>query len=159
MSFMDTAQVLGNLGEFVGAIVIIATLIYLSIQVRQNSELIRVSAVASSAQLSNSMVATISNSRENAEYWIKGDSEFESLDRVDQIRLMFHESIAIGVWYHSFELRKKNLISDERWSRLKWEIQLMAQRQSVQATWQWIKPGFDAEFQEFMSANLESANH
>jgi len=150
MSFMDTAQVLGNLGEFVGAIVIIATLIYLSIQVRQNSELIRVSAVASSAQLSNSMVATISNSRENAEYWIKGDSEFESLDRVDQIRLMFHESIAIGVWYHSFELR---------WARLKWEIQLMAQRQSVQATWQWIKPGFDAEFQEFMSANLESANH
>ena len=38
MSFMDTAQVLGNLGEFVGAIVIVATLIYLAMQIRQNSE-------------------------------------------------------------------------------------------------------------------------
>jgi hypothetical protein len=38
MSFMDTAQLLGNLGEFIGAIVIVATLIYLALQVRQNSE-------------------------------------------------------------------------------------------------------------------------
>ena len=37
MSFMDTAQLLGNLGEFVGAIVIVATLIYLATQVRQNT--------------------------------------------------------------------------------------------------------------------------
>jgi len=37
MSFMDTAQLLGNLGEFVGAIVIVATLIYLAMQVRQNT--------------------------------------------------------------------------------------------------------------------------
>jgi hypothetical protein len=37
MSFMDTAQLLGNLGEFIGAIVIVATLIYLTLQVRQNT--------------------------------------------------------------------------------------------------------------------------
>jgi hypothetical protein len=40
MSFMDTAQILGNLGEFIGAIVIVATLIYLTLQVRQNTILL-----------------------------------------------------------------------------------------------------------------------
>ena len=34
---MEIAQLLGNLGEFIGAIVIIATLIYLAMQVRQNT--------------------------------------------------------------------------------------------------------------------------
>jgi len=87
MSFIDIAQILGNLGEFVGAIVIIATLIYLAMQVRQNSEMIRVNAIATNLQLSSSMVTTITGSRENAEYWLKGESEFESLDKVDRARL------------------------------------------------------------------------
>ena len=37
MSYMETAQLLGNLGEFLGAIAVVATLIYLGIQVRQNT--------------------------------------------------------------------------------------------------------------------------
>jgi hypothetical protein len=34
---MDTAQLLGSFGDFVGAIVVAVTLIYLSVQVRQNT--------------------------------------------------------------------------------------------------------------------------
>ena len=48
MDLMSTAQLLGNLGEFVGAIAVVATLIYLALQVRQskvqinqNSDLVR----------------------------------------------------------------------------------------------------------------------
>jgi len=37
MDLMSTAQLLGNFGEFAGAIGVIVTLIYLSIQVRQNT--------------------------------------------------------------------------------------------------------------------------
>jgi uncharacterized MnhB-related membrane protein len=53
MSLMDIAQLLGNLGEFVGAIVILATLIYLAMQVRQNTNALHAQsgqAVLSSAQ-------------------------------------------------------------------------------------------------------------
>jgi hypothetical protein len=37
MTLMDTAQLLGSLGDFVGAILIAVTLIYLAVQVRQNT--------------------------------------------------------------------------------------------------------------------------
>jgi len=37
MTLMDTAQLLGNVGEFIGAIVIVITLIYLALQIRQNT--------------------------------------------------------------------------------------------------------------------------
>jgi hypothetical protein len=36
MSLVESTQVLGNIGEFVGAIAVVATLIYLAIQVRQS---------------------------------------------------------------------------------------------------------------------------
>ncbi|MET1084654.1 MAG: hypothetical protein ABWY12_16650 [Burkholderiales bacterium] len=38
MTLMDTAQLLGNLGDFLGAIVVTATLIYLAVQVRQSTK-------------------------------------------------------------------------------------------------------------------------
>jgi hypothetical protein len=37
MNLLDTAQLLGNIGEFVGAFVVVATHIYLAVQIRQNS--------------------------------------------------------------------------------------------------------------------------
>ena len=38
MNLMDMAQLLGNFGEFVGAIAVVATLFYLAFQVRQSKE-------------------------------------------------------------------------------------------------------------------------
>ncbi len=37
MTMMETAQLLGNFGEFVGAIAVVATLMYLAFQIRQST--------------------------------------------------------------------------------------------------------------------------
>ena len=39
MNLMDTAQLLGNFGEFFGAIAVVGTLGYLAVQIRQNSRM------------------------------------------------------------------------------------------------------------------------
>ena len=38
MDFVTTSQILGNVGEFVGAIAVVVTLAYLAVQVRHNKE-------------------------------------------------------------------------------------------------------------------------
>jgi len=43
MDLMSTAQMLGNLGEFVGAIAVVVTLVYLAAQIRQNTKAVEVS--------------------------------------------------------------------------------------------------------------------
>ncbi len=43
MSALELSQLLGNYGEFVGAIAIVITLVYLAIQVRQNTHMMRAS--------------------------------------------------------------------------------------------------------------------
>lgn len=50
MDHQALAQLLGNYGEFAGAIAVVVTLIYLSIQVRQSSHLIEQNALAVRAQ-------------------------------------------------------------------------------------------------------------
>ncbi len=41
MSTLEFSQLLGNYGEFVGAIAIVATLIYLAVQIRENTRLMQ----------------------------------------------------------------------------------------------------------------------
>jgi len=59
MSTLEFSQLLGNYGEFVGAIAIVITLIYLAVQMRQNTASVRASAyqewVASNVEIDVSM--------------------------------------------------------------------------------------------------------
>ena len=41
MNLMDTAQLMGNFGEFFGAIAVVATLAYLAVQIKQNTKVAR----------------------------------------------------------------------------------------------------------------------
>jgi hypothetical protein len=43
MSALEFSQILGNYGEFVGAVAIVITLVYLVIQIRQNTRMMRAS--------------------------------------------------------------------------------------------------------------------
>ena len=62
MDLMSTAQLLGNFGEFVGAIAVVATLFYLAVQVRHSKDATEANTLAnkalSNAQSQESMVAT-----------------------------------------------------------------------------------------------------
>ena len=49
MTLSETAQLLGNFGEFFGAVIVVATLIYLARQVRDTSEFIRENTMVSLA--------------------------------------------------------------------------------------------------------------
>ncbi len=41
MELMDAANLLGDLGDFVGAVAVVVTLVYLTVQLRQNTAALR----------------------------------------------------------------------------------------------------------------------
>jgi len=50
MDLMSTAQLLGNFGEFVGAIAVVATLAYLAVQIRQSNKLENAESIRTTTQ-------------------------------------------------------------------------------------------------------------
>lgn len=81
-----TIAELGSLGELLAAIATIATLIYLALQLRQNTAVLKLSqarAVDSDAQ--NARGRFVDN-REVTELYITGLSDPESLDQADRLR-------------------------------------------------------------------------
>jgi hypothetical protein len=86
MDIMSMAQLLGNLGEFFGAVAVAATLVYLTIQVKQNTKTIETNRATTAGVTWAEWRLSIARDRELAEVYRKGLRGRSDLDAVDQFR-------------------------------------------------------------------------
>ena len=110
-----TLEQYAYLAEIVGVALVIASLVYLAHQLRQNTNMMRVNAGSEWLQRDYDIAASVIDNREFAEIWVKGGLEFESLDEVDKQRMLLFERRPFGLWHELFNLRKQNLLPDATW--------------------------------------------
>ncbi len=149
-----TLEQLAYLAEIIAAIAVIASLLYLAKQLGQTNAMMRVSAANSRVEREYDLLNSIIDSREIAEYWCKGGTSFESLDEVDQQRLIFFERRAIVLWHHLFSLRQQGLYSDDDWYWNEWVIQNIGRRQSVREAWNQFRDSYTKPFQEYIDGQF-----
>ena len=81
-----TLEDLGNLGEFIGAFAVIATLIYVATQLRQNTQSLRTSSFQAAMQTASQDTRLLAQNAEVAALYLRGLESFSSLDPVERIR-------------------------------------------------------------------------
>ncbi len=85
-------QDLGSLGELIGAVATVATLVYLTIQVRHNTRQLRENAEAGRARSRDESLGSFSRYRnlisipENAEIYVKGLDSYSDLKASEKVR-------------------------------------------------------------------------
>jgi hypothetical protein len=115
MDHQAFAQLLGNYGEFFGAIAVVATLIYLALQVRQNTQqLRRVEMNEGMAQFSVPRMAVASD-RDLAELLVRSAQAPGELDAADELRLHFMRSEFMWAFYHIWDRARFGTIDKEDW--------------------------------------------
>jgi hypothetical protein len=151
-----TLEQFAQFGEIIAAIAVIASLIYVAQQLHQNTDMMRVGNAQHFVDFNISLVGPVVANRELADLWIKGASDFETLDPIDKQRIVMLEWQAIAGWHNFFNLRQKHLTSDEQWHEVVWVFENIGQRQSVREAWKIFSGGYGKSFQEFMAQYLES---
>jgi hypothetical protein len=146
------------LADIIGVLLVVASLVYVAQQLRQNTDMMRVSASDARVQRDFDIVSNLIDSRDLAEIWVKGGSQFETLDEVDKQRAMFFEYRAILTWHHVFSLRQKNLYSDEDWRWNEWVIQNLGRREAVRAAWQVFGGAYEKPFRDYVEGQFEIAD-
>ena len=101
MSTLEFAQLLGNYGEFVGAIAIVVTLIYLAVQIRQNSKQIRLDSIQSANEKFAALITDILQDPVKLEAFRDGLESYSSLQPDQQAS--FHSLV-----FHSMTVYKNN---------------------------------------------------
>lgn len=82
---MDLTQ-LSNLGEFIGGIGVLATLVYLAIQVHQTKEFVRLESAQSTTKDFQGLLIRMMD-KDHMKLFRKGLNDFESMPKNDQARL------------------------------------------------------------------------
>ena len=91
---------IGAIGEIVGALAVVMTLIYLAVQIKQNSRVSRSVAIQGWATTSALEKSVIFTDPEFAAFLLKGSSDYDQLDPTEKLR---YRNYAIQV-INSFEL-------------------------------------------------------
>ncbi len=88
-----TIQDLGNLGEFVGAIAVVITLVYLvlqirqnTVQLRQNSRAVQASVIQANAESGNRVREMVILNTDLSDLYLKGLEGYVDLDRRERLR-------------------------------------------------------------------------
>ena len=152
---MDLME-LGAIGELVGGVAVLITLIYLALQVRHGNEIAQDNASTVFAQAVSGLNSAVASDRGFAEIWVRGGNHFAELDDVDRQRLVLFEWKALDIWHLSFQQRQAGIMTDTQWDQAIFNLELMGQRQSVREAWEVFRAGYKEEFRTLMDAHLRS---
>jgi hypothetical protein len=107
---------LGNLGEFIASIVVILSVIYLATQVRQNSRLLRASAIQGAASnTASGFVSNVASSIETAGVVVKGLEDFTSLSREESAQFSALLFLIFNEVQGAFLLKREAVLPESLW--------------------------------------------
>jgi hypothetical protein len=108
-----TIEDLGNIGEFVAAIATLATLIYLAVQIKQNTRPVQASSVESLMSNVQSNMSLTGSTKENADVYLRGLADFNTLPEPDRTQfIIMITSIYTGLDTVYWSYRNGSLDSD-----------------------------------------------
>jgi len=156
-----TLQDLGNIGELVGAIAVVASLVYLAVQIRQNSRHIseNTNSVLGSVELENSRLhsdwlLTVAQNPELGRVWRLGLSEPTKLTGDEAIQFAMLIGSALYRMEGPFRQYKRGLLSRDSWEPLEEAISRYMNSPAVLAWWSHRDVPFARSFSDYVDAMI-----
>ena len=151
---MDLTQ-LANLGEFIGGVAVLVTLVYLAVQVRQGT-----AALASNRHhemldaVNRNSTAPISMDREFAQFVLRGQEAPDELDETDWYRFVNFAYGVYGMWEHAFVSHRRGLIDTEFWLAWDGAGRSLWAGPGFRKFWEQERSGHTPIFQAYMDAEI-----
>ena len=144
---------LGALGDIVASFGVIATLIYLALQMRQNTKALRQGTAHAMAGDLRSMFSLLASDQGLAEILVEAGHKAQ-LGGANRVRYWTFTSNLLRIYENAYLLKRENSISEAHWSGM---TQLMIDYKSMPAFagyWEDRKHWLSAEFRAYMDAEI-----
>ncbi len=145
MTLQETAQILGGIG-------VIASLIYVAIQIRNNA---RATRAATYQQVSGAPVALWGSLAANAEMMelvLKSGDDFASLDRVGKARMRMATMAYMRRYENAWFQRKVGTLREQDWQAVLGDLEALMSVPGTREIWALVKNRSGAEFRTFVDA-------
>ena len=144
-------QDLGNIGEFVAAIGVIASLVYLAVQIRQNTNSVRLQVEQAIRRDSHELRRSLIENPEIMDLFTKSLSDFDSLSPAERIRVNLICASTIEHLQHLFFLRNQGLV---HWGSQEKSLRGYLALEPVRQWWSLGREILRPEFVEYVERDI-----
>jgi len=107
---------LGNIGEFISAVAVVVSLIYLAVQVSQNTRMMKVSTHHALNTSYNALHVAYGTDSAVSSLLNRGSADYSQLDRDERLRYALLMRASFGLHSDMFLQFRERLISEEDWA-------------------------------------------
>ena len=152
-----TLQDLGSLGEFVAAIATLATLVYLAVQIRQNTRAVR---AGSHQAVSDSFIAVnswVARDPSLARIYRVGMDNLDDLTEDEQVQFSFMLLSVFRVYETAYYQNRVGTAEEQFFVSVERDIAFVLANAGVRQWWEETPFGISPEFRSYIEAHVLSA--
>lgn len=154
-------DVLGNLGDFIGGIAVVVTLIYLAVQVRQNSHHVEASVRQARAQairegMSADYAIAVAQDEKLMALYLKGLLDFDALDELERARFSFLLGHMFGQIESNLLMYQEGFMSEERSEAQRHHLRVHIAAPGVRTWWKQYSFYFTPTFHAIVNEEIKS---
>jgi hypothetical protein len=149
-----TLQDLANLAEFAGGVAVVASLVYVAVQVRQNTQSLRTENYTRALDRISSMQSQMSGNGPFAAVFARGVTDASSLSPQERIQFTWWAYEAFGAFEFMFHQAQTRAIPDEVWERWSATIAWWLSFPGIRSWWMARPVPFSESFTAYVEACL-----
>ena len=153
---MNNLEAFAYIGEIIGAVAVVVSLIYLAIQVRQNTQAQRTENFSRALDRVAAIQASLSQDSETALLVSKGVSDVASLTSKERIQFTWAMYELFGAFEFIFFASRSDEIPDEVWRRWEGASKFWLSFPGVRDWWSVRPIPFTDSFSQFVEAQLDN---
>ena len=152
---MTTLDSLANLGEIIGAIAVVVSLIYLAVQVRQNTKAQQTENFSRALDRVASIQATLSQDPETSMIFSKGVTDPRSLTSRERMQFTWTMYELFGAFEFMYFASQSKAMPEEIWERWSLAVAWWLSYAGVRAWWTARPIPFSETFTDYVESMLE----
>ena len=140
----------GAIGEILGAVMVLATLIYLSIQIRNNTKEVKSENVHRVTDSFNQLNLLVASDERLAELWHRGMANYDDLSDTEQASFGFMQLAAFRIYDSLYYQIQRGTGDEQLWNAELETIRWLFSGPGFRAWWWQQQFGFSPDFQKFI---------
>ena len=148
----DPLEALGSIGDFVGGIGVLVTLIYLALQIKQNTRSVRATAAQQVLSGAAGFLEHIASDPVLTDLFFRGTREPGNLAPPDRARLGLLMLALFRRFEAVFQQGERGILAEEDWAGLKESMLVTAQLPFARLWWPNVASMFSAGFRHFIES-------
>ena len=116
-------EAIGTIVEGIGAVAVVATLFYFSVQIRQSTAQSRRGEMNANLEQASTFRLALAENQDLAELWVEGLKDYDSLSAAHKVRFESLMTQRFWIWSHMFDRMTKGVSEEKAWASAKYQIE------------------------------------